>query len=94
MSVTVVYMNIYKYHYASHLCYRTFFTGRSNTSMRQEACLFSPPLKEMSQSLVSNRYDPLLEERELFNINKGSTWVIAVASMKQGEVPCSVRNMT
>ena len=62
--------------------------------MRQEACLFTQPIKGMSQSLVSNRYDPLLEERELFNINKGSTWVIAVARMKRGDVPCSIRDMT
>jgi hypothetical protein len=94
MSVTVVHMTISKYHYASHPCYRTFFIRRNNTSIRQEACLFTLPIKGMSQSLVSNQYDPLLEERELFSINKGSMWVIAVARMTRGEVPCSICNMT
>jgi hypothetical protein len=94
MSVTVVHMNIYKYHYASHPCYRTLFIRRNDTSIRQEACLFTLPIKGMSQLLVSNLYDPLLEERKLFNINKGSMWVIAVARMRRGEVTCSISDMT
>ena len=91
MSVTVVYMNISKYRDVSHQCYRTYFPRRNSASIMQESCLNTPPLKGMSQTLVSNRYDPLQMEMESFDINKGSMWIIAVAWIRRGVVPCSLK---